>query len=93
MHSRKYTYCLICEKTSLNDKDTVQTYGLLLRVQTVLGSFTEKKICDISTHKEFVEYIRQRLNQYQAEHIHFPCLIEDFLAQEWDWLQEKSDQK
>lgn len=92
MHNRKYIYYLICEKTSLNDTDIVQTYGLLLKEKTDWGGFKEKKIRDISTHKEFVEYIRRRLNQYQAEPIHFSCLIEDFLAQEWDWLQEKSEQ-
>ena len=77
-------YRLICEKTSRLENGSAFTYG----IQAELISSGEReerlileRIGGISPDREKVEGLRDSLNRYAAEPVHFRCLVEDFLVE------------
>ncbi len=88
MRGEKFIYRLICEKISLENSQIVSVYGIQAETHTLAGDFVVDVIPDISTHRLFVEHARSLLERCQADPIHFHFLIEDFLAWEWEWMQE-----
>lgn len=88
MSGKKFVYRLTCEKISLKDIQNVVTFGIRVKKSTGTGIVAAAEIPDISLNRVFVEHIRHCLEENQAEPIHFRLLVDDFLAREWEWIQE-----
>ena len=74
----KKVYQVITVAKSTEEFKNVTVYGITL----VINGCETGKIADISSEREFVEHIVNKLNSHDVSEVHFYDVVEDFTARQ-----------